>query len=316
MSSRVSIFLAPLLVVLVGGHARAATEPPLQAALQRAALNAFPRVGVAMAGNATDALSRAREEVEQALSETGHEVVTISAAPIALPPSPELLRDVAALYRLSGLVVVEASDAAGSPTISLQLYDLGGARVFEFSGRDAVSAAPVAPVAAVAPVTAAGAGPPIDLRVLPLLEGPDFYRLIGRPDLADQYEHRRSVKTGFRVAGGITLGVGVVWGLLDLAATAFVGGAQAVLCPPASGSGANSGCQNGPSASGVPWLVALGGLGMLVVPSFVSTDPLSPAERRALLDVPAGPRGQPAMSVSIAPAPAPGGGSLLLGGRF
>jgi hypothetical protein len=304
MSSRVTIFLAPLAIVIIGGQAGAATEPPLPAALQRAQLKAFPRVGVAIAGDATDALFGARQEVERALSQTGHEVITISAAPIALPPSPELLADVAVLYHVSGLVVVQSPAVSGAPAISVQVYDLSATRVFEFSGRVVVPVAPVTPVAA---------SPHLDLRVLPLLDGPQFYRLLGRPDLAERYEHRSNVKTGFRVAGGITLGVGVVWGLLDLAATAFVGGVEVVACAPSSGSSPS--CHTA-SPSGVPWLVALGGLGMLVVPSFVSTDPLSPVDKRTLVDGAMGARPQPTMSVSIAPAPGTGGGSVLLGGRF
>ena len=55
----------------------------------------------------------------------------------------------------------------------------------------------------------------------------------------------------------------------------------------------------------------MGGLGMIVAPAFISTDPLSPAEKRALID------GAPtSLSLSIAPTPGVDGATLLLGGRF
>ncbi|HTB60711.1 MAG TPA: hypothetical protein VLC06_22730 [Polyangia bacterium] len=176
-------------------------------------------------------------------------------------------------------------------------------------------ASPSAPV--VPPVVPLGPTAPIDLRALPLLDGPALYRVLGRPDLAIQYEHRRATKTALRISGGLLLGAGVLVGVVDILVVVFDNGVRTIGCLPADGTGpTSSSCQTPASVSAIPWLVALGGLGMLVAPSFMSTDPLTPAEKRALIDSATGaPPGRP-LSLSITPAPTTGGAQLVVGGHF
>jgi hypothetical protein len=175
----------------------------------------------------------------------------------------------------------------------------------------------IAPPSPPAPVVPLGPFGPIDLRALPVLDGPTLYRVLGRPDLATRYEHRRATKTALRISGGILLGAGVLIGVVDILAVALDNTARSVACLPADGTGPTSGsCQTSASVSGIPWLVALGGLGMLVAPAFIATDPLTSIEKRALIDSATGaPPGRP-FSLSITPAPTTGGAQLLLGGHF
>ena len=179
--------------------------------------------------------------------------------------------------------------------------------------------AETAPPSPPAPVVPLGPAAPIDLRALPVLDGPTLYRVLGRPDLATRYEHRRAAKTALRISGGILLGAGVLIGVVDILAVALDNSLRSLGCLPADGTGPISpSCQTSSSVSAIPWLVALGGLGMLVAPAFIATDPLTPAEKRALIDSATGaPPGRPlSLSISITPAPTTGGARLLVGGRF
>ncbi len=115
------------------------------------------------------------------------------------------------------------------------------------------------------------------------------------------------------MSGGVLLAGGVLVGILDLFATAATNIGNGLGCA----GGSSTDCQASSSASAAPWVVALVGLGMLIVPACYSTDPLSPSEKAALLSDPAAsapPR--PSLSLSVAPAPASGGGTLVVGGRF
>ena len=92
----------------------------------------------------------------------------------------------------------------------------------------------------------------------------------------------------------------------------FETGAESALCVFAAGSGSTATvCQSRPPLNGIPWLVALGGLGMVVAPAFISTDPLGAQEKRALIY-----RTPASLSFSIAPTPAADGATLIVGGRF
>ena len=177
--------------------------------------------------------------------------------------------------------------------------------------------AEIAPPSPPPPVVPLGPAAPIDLRGLPLLDGPALYRVLGRPDLATRYENRRAAKTALRISGGILLGAGVLVGVVDILVVALDNGLRSIGCLPADGTGPiPSSCQTSASVSGIPWLVALGGLGMLVAPAFIATDPLTLTEKRALIDSATGaPSGRP-LSLSIAPAPTTGGAQLVVGGRF
>ena len=294
--------LAALLLTALGGSARAATDPPLPPALDSPVVRVFHRVALAATGDAGEATLAARREVARALEDTGHDVVVLDGAPVSLPPARDLLVAISKQHDVSGLVVVQAA-AYDPAAISVSLYNLGGARMFDFSGR---VLAPVTPIAPPTPPR------PIDPRALALLDGPDLYRALGRPDLAASYQRRRAVKTGLWVAGGVTLTVGVVWGIVDLLLVSFETGAESALCVFAAGSGSTATvCQSRPPLNGIPWLVALGGLGMVVAPAFISTDPLGAQEKRALIY-----RTPASLSFSIAPTPAADGATLIVGGRF
>lgn len=49
-----------------------------------------------------------------------------------------------------------------------------------------------------------------------LLDHRDFYRLIDRPDLADDYDHRRNIAIGTAIGGGAGLAVALVWTTVQL----------------------------------------------------------------------------------------------------
>jgi hypothetical protein len=81
---------------------------------------------------------------------------------------------------------------------------------------------------------------------------------------------------------------------------------------------AGSGCaRRGTGTLWVPDLMMAGGLALLVVPAFWSNDPVSPAEKEDLAREAMG-RASPSRGVSwnLTAAPAPGGGSVALSGRF
>jgi hypothetical protein len=296
--------LAGLLLVALHAEARAATDPPLQTAFDASVLlHGRDHVALIVDGDETAPALAARSEVEQALRGTGHEVIILPARRTPLPPGRELLRATAEVGA-AALVLVQSVPAYGAGAIWVSAYDVDGDRLFAYGGR---VLAPVEPLASEAPP---------DPQVLSMLNGPELYQILGRPDLVARYEHRRSVKQVVRVTGGVLLGIGVIVGLLDLAAVGLESGVQAVTCLPYEPGYGSSMCKDPPQASGIPWLIALGGLGMVVGPSFVATDPLSPAEKRALIDaaVAAPPHG--ALSLSLAPVVTAGGGEVVLGGRF
>jgi len=297
---------AALLVASLGGTARAATDPPLAPTLEVSALRGLRRLALAIDGDETPAALAARAEVEAAFKQTGHAVTVLPAASVSLPPDRAML-DVAGRYGAEALALLEIPPGYGSDAFWLAVYDLSGARVFAYGGRIPSPVVPLAPVVAAPPTGA------VDLRVLPFLEGADFYRAVGRPDLATRYENRRAGKTALRVGGSVLLVGGVLVGILDLLATAATNVDHGLGCV----GGSSADCQAQASASPLPWIAALAGLGMLIAPACYSTDPLSASEKAALLSnttTRTAPR--PSFSLSAAPAPAPGGGTVMIGGRF
>jgi hypothetical protein len=155
------------------------------------------------------------------------------------------------------------------------------------------------------------------------LEGADFYATVGRPDLAARYRDVEGNKNLARGIGGVTIGVGVLWGLGELLYSAADTVASAIPCTFSGGSGSqdNTWC-NPHQASGVPWGVAVLGLVLVAAPSAVSSHPVSESERRQLIErynaelrARAG-LGAPRPTVRLAPVLTPGGGGMLLSGRF
>ncbi len=171
--------VAALLLAGLGAEARAATDPPLAPTLAVSSLRGLRHLALAINGDETPAAVAARAEVQAALKQTGHDVTALPASRVSLPPDRAML-DVAARYAAGALVLVEVPSGYGPDAIWIAAYDMSGARLFAYGGRMLSPVVPLPPVVA-APSPTAGA---VDLRVLPFLEGSDFYRAVGRPDLA------------------------------------------------------------------------------------------------------------------------------------
>ena len=160
------------------------------------------------------------------------------------------------------------------------------------------------------PNDVAPAAPSLRLAVNPfLLEGAAFYDAVGRPDLAHRYRTRQGWKTGSRVIGGISLGLGALaW--VVARSVEFTFGSSA--CGVGAALGDMSPCTPAYKTLWVPDLMMAGGLALLIVPSLWSNDPVSLEEKLRLANE-AGTRG---VSWNVSAAPAPGGGTIVLGGRF
>src|SRR5262245_32237959 len=158
----------------------------------------------------------------------------------------------------------------------------------------------------------------IDLHAL---RGPALYMALDRPDLVDRYEHRRTVKTAVATAGGVAAGVGVAWAL----ARGAISLVDAVAQGPCLSSSDTS-CGQRREMDDAPWILASLGLTTAIVALSIPADPLSRAEREALISggpVPEEPQQlrppAPAHNenlFSFAAAPTPGGGALFATGRF
>jgi hypothetical protein len=134
-----------------------------------------------------------------------------------------------------------------------------------------------------------------------------------------------------RGIGGAAVGVGVVWGLLDFVATAFDATFSLLPCLATAGSSSrgetpdHDACK-GHQPSGIPWAMAGLGLGALILPSAIPSDPVPVEERRQLIDgynddlrVRAGlprPQAVDRLELRVAPAVTPGGGGMVLSGSF
>jgi hypothetical protein len=170
-----------------------------------------------------------------------------------------------------------------------------------------------------------------------LLEGADFYTVVGRPDLAESYRDRQSLKSVVRVTGGVAIGVGIIWGIIDVLGKAAATAASAFPCLLSGGTEGSGGSSSGGSSSwcqpmepsALPWATAGVGLGMVVVPAFVPTDPIPEAERdqlarrhndelraKAAPAGPARPSEGPWSSMRAGPYLTPQGGGLMISGRF
>ncbi len=270
-----------MLVVLAGpGVAQAADEPAvteLAAALAIPALQRVGRVAIVAAGPDTVEATRFRTVVATAFARTGHQIAW-AREPLATPePDAALLSKLWTDQHASGVAVVRFSTPFERSRGSVVLYDVGGAPLFKaFAGR---------------PDTDAAAGPlwtswPIvDPHKLP---GPALYQEIGRDDLARSYRRRKLGKTLSRVGGGVLVAAWIGFESLKLASTIDTDTKTEV------------------TNLEKVWLA--GGVAMLIVPSFIRTDPLTDDERDALVG-----RGP---NVTLGAAPLPGGGTFSVAGRF
>lgn len=133
-----------------------------------------------------------------------------------------------------------------------------------------------------------------------VLGGPQFYLAVGRPDLVDAYERRRTAKTFVRVIGAVPLGVGVLWFLIN---------------------SVEAGAQNPPARVDAlgPVITMLAGGAIMVAPSAWSDDPVSYEERVELARAAFGgkkPQGPLGLNVTAAPTVRGVGGTLVLSARF
>jgi hypothetical protein len=205
------------------------------------------------------------------------------------------------------------------PTILKKVGALLGTLFVVLSTR-AASAAPPSSGAAAPPVKPLElSAPPRDpLTSLPglgavdplTLEGPAFYDAVGRPDLGEAYHRRHVVKTTARIVGGVALGLGA---FAYVVAERSQTGNRFSSC-----GGEDSGC-SAPSPNVGSYLLMAAGLTMLVVPSFVADDPVSPTERLALARAANSPRSAlrpAAFGVALVPTFGAAGGTLMLSGRY
>jgi hypothetical protein len=163
------------------------------------------------------------------------------------------------------------------------------------------------------------------------LSTPAFYETIGRGDLIEAEQARATVRRVL-IAGGISGAViGVGWGLLDLAVTAFVYPIEVGACylsrDPMREQGERCEDQLGPSST--PWILALVGGAVAVGGGVMSTDATTPAERARLAHeyntrlyqrlFPEAPRAAARaapLSLRVSGVITPAGGLLALRGRF
>ena len=106
------------------------------------------------------------------------------------------------------------------------------------------------------------------------LEGTDFYRAVGRPDLAAEYEHRQDVAQG-------VFGAGLVAAMAGIVGAVVIGRDQASCATTTTMSACLS---NGDRVLGAVSLVGvLGGGLMMVAATRASPEPASDEQRRTLV---------------------------------
>jgi hypothetical protein len=150
------------------------------------------------------------------------------------------------------------------------------------------------------------------------LRVPMLYAALDRPDLVARYERRRTVKTAVATAGGVAAGIGVAWGLARVASSVVEAVAQGPCL-----SSSDTSCGQRREMNDTPWILASAGLVTTIVALSIPADPLSRAQREALISgepVPEEPPPRPPAPgenlFSFAAAPTPGGAALLATRRF
>jgi hypothetical protein len=344
----VRCLMGSLLATALAGTARADTVPVLRppildgAALREAIPAGVRAIGVLRVGELDPGTAAARDAVADTLRVGGYRVRLIGVPAMTLASLTEA--DVSQLctrFQVDLVAVVRTSALREGVRAEVELRDRAG-RVI-----GAKSPTPT-PTPTPAPARVASADP----QVLALgealyareaiavvgdeayqgpvrrrLEGADFYTTVGRPDLAERYREREGTKALVRGAGGVTIGVGVLWGLADLLFSAAETVGSAIPCVATSALRADQGSWCDPhQPSGAPWVVAALGAGMLIIPSAIPSDPVSPDERQQLIErhndeaharAGLGPRPAAARpSMRIAPVVSANGGGVVVSGWF
>jgi hypothetical protein len=263
--------------------ARAGADPvaELATAIAIPALQRAGRVAIVASGQETPEASTMRATVAAAFARAGHATVLVGEPIGTREPERALLSKLWTEQRASSVAVVRISTPFERGRASVVLYDLGGAPLFEaYANRAQPGGDPV-------PIWTAW--PMVDPKKLP---GQAFYEEIGRNDLARSYRRRAVTKTLVRVGGIVAAAVWLGWTMLELMAAID--------------------SDYHPAQSLAQKLLLTGSAAMIIVPSFISTDPLSADEREALV----GGNDRWARRVSLGGGPLPGGGALSLTGSF
>lgn len=224
----------------------------LASAIGVPALQRVGRVAIVTVEPDSAEAARFRTLVANAFVRADHPVVWGREPLATAEPDGALLLKYWTEQHASGVAVVRLSPPFEQSHGSVVLYDVGGAPLFKaFANRPGATA-----TAAQSRWTA---WPILDPDKFP---GRAFYEQIGRQDLALSYDHRQIGKVMVRIGGGLVVASWVYVQFMRLLGTIDT--------------------DSKPHVTPLDELWLAGGVAMLIAPSFVSTDPLTGSERRAL----------------------------------
>jgi hypothetical protein len=315
----VSFALAPVV-------ARAATAPAL-------AIPALPSegqtLGLLVVGPPTPAGLAARGAVRVFLEVHGHHVVLLPST--GAPPHRDDVLKLCAERTLDGVAFVKISTAPDGISAEVELRDMNGDLYSEVVSSDGLAAAssrreskaqfaipdvraPPSRRALEASTAPAANAPPAPefvwfedhgavavLGEARLADG-EVYRVLGRPDLQARYVARAERKTTLRGLGGVALALGLLAGPPALLVAALCDHDCAKADAFAIGAGA----------------LFYGGVVSLIVAAATDPEPVEYRQRLSLARDYNKQRlgGSRASLLDVSVAPTPGGGAVLIGGRF
>jgi hypothetical protein len=149
------------------------------------------------------------------------------------------------------------------------------------------------------------------------LPPPEFYAVVGRPDLVASYRARTIARPLLKGLGGSTIGVAAVWALADLVVKSFIAGLTLPICvlsapgEPSPDYHSDDACK-APSLSPDPYYLGAVGIGLLVGGHVLSPLPIGGAEADEL----ARQYNERTRGLGARAFVAPGGGGLSVSGRF
>jgi len=372
MGGRRSVIIgcaAAVAVVTASAPAALAAPGVDPQALNVPAITQLRRVGVAIVGAQVSEAVAARDLAAKSLIKAGHAVAALPT--LADAPSPAWMvavcsdrdLDAVALVRISTdptgfRVNVDIRDPDGEPivvrSVTSRAHDpftgqgapepVHAAFSFEMSAADVAAQQQMREAegldgAVAAPAAAAPAAPHLFVSEKVVMYGPaelkgaEFYRVVGRPELAAMYERKSSSIRAVRGVGYTALGIGGTTLVLALVAAAAAPAACALPNTIDTLDGKQPTCGQGVGALFLIPLAfgATGGV-LLATAATMTRDPLTLSERRALAreynarvdgaaeqspaPAPARPPRQIQIGVAGAPLPSGNGGVMLLTGRF
>jgi hypothetical protein len=325
-------------------------------ALDVQALNRLQRVGVAILGTENRESIAARDFAAKSLVKAGHPVVGLPT--FATDPSPDSLVGSCEKHDLDAVALVRISTDAQGWRVNVDIRDADGRSIAVTLGDRAPTFATFSFAMSADDVAAQQRARDQELRPEPpatadadartgrphlfvkekvvmygpaQLQGAEFYRLVGRPDLAATYEHNRSSIKTVRGFGYTALGIGGTTLVLALAAAAVTPAACALPNTVDALNGQQASCGDDVGALFmVPLAFGATGAVLLATASTMTADPLSLSERRVLAreynarvdsaaeQLPAATRPPHPVQLTLSGAPLPkaDGGLMLLTGRF